>query len=182
MSIQCPLADEPDPNHSVQKVSALVAGEQLAEHPDYATVSPEAPKSDILTLLAAPVAPEAPRGTIARCWEMLTFGFMGFMALLCFILFPAAVLLDPEDESLGEIFSIFFVMAVLYFVAITVFYFVRAAANKVRYRLEKPQWERAMARWHNLYYCYHHEIVFQPETDQFRPAQLVNELLHTSLS
>ena len=186
MSFQCPLADETDPAHPIQKVSALVARDagqySTADHPDYPPAPHNMLDRDLVAKLAAPAAPEVPRGTIGSCWETLTYGFMAFMTILCFILFPAAAFLDPEEESLGEILSVFFVMAVLYFGAVTLFHFIRATTNSVRYRLEKPRWDRAMAKWENLYYCYRHDIVFHPETEQFRPAQLVNELLHTSRS
>ena len=186
MSIACPIDSKDD---TIQKVSAVVSGGQAkgtfsgptggVTYSDgkwgsvggFSVLSGSS-STELAELLSPPPQPYQDKAW----WVQHGCGtFLIVMGVLAAIVIPASGAGDPTT-SIFERFLIASVMGGLWVGLGLLFRAWGGRQKKVsdeKYSKEMNAWSTAMNRWSHLYYCYKHDIVFDPENgEQCEPAKL----------
>jgi hypothetical protein len=106
--------------------------------------------------------------TLAGGIVALSFGYLGIFisGLLWGGLLGAIITFIP-----------FFIFIIL-FLVLTIVFSVRIKSGVKKYNDDLPLWDKAMGVWDKLYYCPKHDIVFNPETDEYAPVDLIHTLVY----
>ncbi len=146
---------------------------------------PSATRGEMSTLLAQRLMPpDEPKVHLPwylnplshSCWtKVLSILSILFIVSAIVLVIPAVLGLFSGDFTAASAFC----QAVFYglWFGLVARYLSRRRASyskeKERVAAERVVWERAIARWNCLYYCFRDDIVFDPETGEWcDPAQL----------
>ncbi len=186
MNLACPIDNKDD---SIQKVSAVVAsgqsygtfsvptGEAISYDgksggvSGYSSLSGSA-TSSLAQLLAQPSEPNKPVG-FGIAWLYLWVVGIVIGTVISFVpitIFLGIVKIIGLDINPG-VFTFFGVISQWVGIFIAFGWLIRKdkekkAKKEVIYLKEKFLWEKAIAKWNQLYYCHKHDIVFDPENGE----------------
>jgi hypothetical protein len=165
-ALRCPQCGEID---AVRKVSAIYNG-------GFSTVQNNSPlvpygvvSRTITTItplaqkLAPPPEPEKPGGMTAGC--LLVLLLIGFVSS-CSI---------SSDQSLGSpILGLGITIALIFLVN----KFIIEPPQKTYKEKLKPEWDEAIQKWSELYYCSRNDCVFDPITGKSVPPERISALIY----
>jgi hypothetical protein len=192
MTIVCPKCNS---DNYIQKISAIVAsgvtsgffsgptggvtysGGKVGTFGSFTNLS-GSPSTELARLLVRPNEPHQSflkRGTVLIVWLVIA------APVLCLTIFGFSVVVPIIGSSsanfssklLGNIYSIF--CGAMYIIAWIVGIPLSRSRNKKdeeKYASNKAIYDKAIEKWNRLYYCHHHDIVFDPQSGiSFEPSQ-----------
>lgn len=156
--------------------------------------------TDLAKMLTPPKKPNRPRTKIIGCsillfmmmvygWFLLFCAFMFFFTVISFM--PNILVEGLYDPSISnpDIAAIIMYLTMLFLVIIVTIVFgilfkmMWSSRNKTNTRSNKQYendlilWKQAMLRWENLYYCFRHDIVFNPATGESVKPRSIRQYL-----
>ena len=135
--------------------------------------------SSVTMLAKRLLPPEKPKTLGGRFWGALRWGILlAFLGCCgCLGALPLMSMGDSTTGTLGVIAGLFFIAlgAILSILAI-----ISLASGKTRQQsdAEQRQYQRALAKWNTLYYCYRDDIVFVPGESSFASPEQLHAFLY----
>lgn len=201
--ITCPLDGKDD---AIQKVSGITkAGTQRGSYSGptggvvygegksrsysgYSTLS-GITQTDLASLLSPPFEPGKSE-YYGRLALVVILGFLGFgmfcPSLLIYLGLGLTLVTFRLAEFLSSPYPDIENICVAFLMPIFIIYFIKVRRKRnqllkeseASYRIDLPAWETAMSKWQRSYYCYRHDIVFDPETAETSSPQEFEEFLY----
>ncbi len=196
-TIVCPIDSKDD---TIQKISSIVSsgkstgsysgpsgggvyvGGKWGGYGGYSAMSGNT-ITDLAQQLTLPSEPKVPKGCSTLLW-IFVGGFLtwfvaeGIGALAMYAL--AIPFKNPRFYTIAITISL---IAWPFIIALSVFMVRMYVASKMpEYYVKKAAYDNAVKKWNRLYYCWKHDIVFDPETGESYPPTETKKLYRQRLT